>query len=212
MTQDNSRESPAPTAVEADQSQESVFFIQSDTGEVLGKTKSQESPKGIRHRLQELKESLDDNRKHFAIVAREEGDSVLSFPPLGLETDDIEAVLTDLLRLAMDQSDLRLADGEQLFNELVSNRFFEDIVPVDGEEQQQHFFQELVVPCANLAHRILSEGISPDVTHPRWEEIRCEAAIATLSFVPIIMVILSAPDNDCFVEVLGLGKLEQKRD
>ncbi len=211
MTQDSNQESPAIPVARVNLNQGSIFFIEPDAGETQAKAKGQEKPKGTQERLRELKDSLDANRKHFAIVARDEGDSVLSLPPLGLETDDIEAILTDLLRFAMDQPDIRLADGEQLFNELVSNRFFEDIVPVDGEEQQRHFFQELVVPCADLAHRILSEGISPDVTHPRWGEIRCEAVIATLLFVPIITVILSAPDNECFVEALGLGKLEQKR-
>lgn len=210
--QEDNLESPTSPAVQVDQSQGSTCFIQLATKEVQGKVKGQESPKGTHHRLQELKKSLDNNRKHFAIVARDEGDSVLSVPPLGLETDDIEDILLDLLRLAMDQPGLRLADGEQLFNELVSNRFFEDIVPADSEEQQQHFFQELVVPCADLVHRILSEGISPDVSHPRWGEIRCEAVIASLSFCPIIMVILSAPDNECFVEVFWLGAAEEKRN
>lgn len=211
MTQDSNQESPAIPVARVNLNQGSIFFIEPDAGETQAKAKGQEKPKGTQERLRDLKESLDANRKHLAIIARDEGDSVLSIPPLGLETDDIEVVLLDLLRLAMDQPDLRLADGDQLFDELVSNRFFEDIVPADGEDQQRHFFQELVVPCADLAHRILSEGISPDVTHPRWGEIRCEAVFAHLSFVPVIMVVLSAPDHDCFVEVLGLGAIEEKR-
>lgn len=212
MTQDNNRESPPLPGVQLDQGQESIFYVHLDTGKNQGKVKGQEKTKGTHERFQDLKESLDANRKHIAIIARDEGGSVLSVPPLGLEMDDIEVILLDLLRLTMDQPDLRLVDGDQLFDELVSNRFFEDIVPVDGEDQQRHFFQELVVPCADLAHRILSEGISPDVTHPRWGEIRCEAVLAHLSFVPIIMVILSAPDHDCFVEVLGLGAVQGDRD
>ena len=212
MTQDSNQESPAIPVARVNLNQGSIFFIEPDAGETQAKAKGQEKPKGTQERLRELKDSLDANRKHFAIIARDEGDSVLSIPPLGLETDDIEVILLDLLRLAMDQPDLRLVDGDQLFDELVSNRFFEDIVPVDGEDQQRHFFQELVVPCADLAHRILSEGISPDVTHPRWGEIRCEAVLVHLSFVPIIMVILSAPDHDCFVEVLGLGAVQGDRD
>ena len=209
--QEDNLESPTLPAVEADLSQESIFYIEPDAGQAQGKANGQEKPKGSHDRLRELKESLDANRKHLAIVSRDEGDSVLSVPPLGLEVDDIEVILLDLLRLAMDQPDLRLADGDQLFEELVSNRFFEDIVPMDDEEQQRHFFQELVIPCADLAHRILSEGISPDVTHPRWGEIRCEAVIAHLSFIPIVMVILSAPDNDCFVEVLGLDAAKEEQ-
>ncbi len=203
MTQANQDKNQIPEIVD----QESILYVDPLNATAICTVHASGKMKGYSDRVKEVMLRADHSRKHLAITVYVDGVDALNFPPLGVSDEDIEKTVLTLLRMVKGQPKLMRLDKDQLFNELVTGPSLQGIFGEKSEEQMKDLFERLVIPCFELVCRIIDEDLYVDIQDVRWAEIQFEAVLSQLFFLPTLSVFLSAPDLDCFSEVLGLRKI-----
>lgn len=203
MTQANQDKNRIPEIVD----QESILYIDPINSTAICTVHASEKMKGYSDRVKEVMLRADPSRKHLAITVYVDDVDALNSPPMGATDEDIEKTLLTLFKMVKAQPKLVHLTEDGLFNELVTDRFFQGIFGEKSEEQMKDLFQQVVSPCFKLVCRIVDEDLYTDIQDARWAEIRFEAVLSRVSFLPALSVFLSAPSTDCFMEALGLRKI-----
>ena len=203
MTQENQVKVQVTEIVD----QKRILYVDPQTATAICTVDTKKNIDKYRGRIKELMLRADPTRQHLAITVYVGLEKVLSSPPPGIKDEDIEKTLLALLRIVKAQPKIMHLTEDRQFNELVTSRFFQGIFGEKSEEQMKDLFERLVSPCLNLVRRIIDVDLCPDMENVRWAEIQFEAVLSQLSFFSILSVFLSAPDLDCFSEVLGLSQI-----
>lgn len=203
MTQENQVKDPVIEIMD----QKSILYVDPLNTTAICTVYPSDNSDRYRGRVKEVMLRANPDRKHLAITVYMDSADALSSPPSGAVDEDIEKTVLALLRVVKGQPKLMQMDKDRLFNELVTGRSLQGIFGEKSEEQMKDLFERLVIPCFKLVCRIIDEDLHTDIQNVRWAEIQFEADLSQLSFLPTLSVFLSAPDLDCFSEVLGLRRI-----